>query len=388
MKRVMIFCLLILLVACAAPTVEVSVEEVSRAVIPAGAELMIVRPEGAAGETQVFDMNKETLLYSLPAGRTDIAQTTHFHAELTEAGTQLIGTELSTARQTYDLTVAGEWQLAGLSPNGEWLVLSQADETTTTVQIVDISGEREHYTTTEDGTFEVEAISNDGQYLYLIEHLSEGNYRVRLYDVFGKELAAEPLRDKRINDTFMTGYAWGTTTTQDGQWLLTLYLDQTRKRAFVHALNLDTNLTLCLALSSGDGDFATLQQYSLTVSTDGAKVYAANAALGRVVILDLVNFDKRTVVGFDPAGVTPSRQTMQTSLLTPDGHTLYFALDNQLWAYDTEGGVVSEAIQGRDIISGLAYNQEEATLHLAHTNDTLKVLSVDRFAFPLPLAGQ
>lgn len=386
MKRVMIFCLMVLLVACSVPGVEVAVEEVRRVAVPAGANLMVVRPEGSGGQTQVFDMNGETLLYSLPAGRTDIAQTTHFYAQPTAEGTQIIGTHLSTAMQTHALTVTGDWQLAGLSPNGTWLALSQADELTSKVQVLDTTGEKDSHTLTLDGTFEVEAISNNGRYVYLIEHLSGENYRVRLYDVFGEELAQEALRDKRISDSFMAGYAWGTTTSLQGDWLLTLYLDPNKEHAFVHALNLDNNLTLCLALPRGDGDFAKLQQYSLTITPDGETVYAANAALGKLAVLSLVEFDKQTVLSFDPAGSNPTKQTMQTSLLSPDGNTLYFALDNQLWAYDVVSGVVSDGVPGRETISGLAYNEETTNLHLAHTNESLKTLATDRFIFSAPLA--
>jgi hypothetical protein len=78
---------------------------------------------------------------------------------------------------------------------------------------------------------------------------------------------------------------------------------------------------------------------------------------------------------------------MQTSLLSTDGDTLYFALDNQLWAYDTATKTVSTPMVMEGIIAGISQTPSPTTpqLHLSYTTNNLETISTTAFNFPIPV---
>ena len=84
----------------------------------------------------------------------------------------------------------------------------------------------------------------------------------------------------------MAGLAWSGIGSPDGRWLLTLYLNTGRNVAFVHALDLVRSSPLCIFLPSGSS-FGALKRYGLTLSPDGRRLYATNAAIGAVAEIDL-----------------------------------------------------------------------------------------------------
>jgi hypothetical protein len=380
---------LLFLGACAAPTLEPA------ALSPA--ELMLVRPEGTAGELIAFNTTTGRQHFRLPAGYMTNDESQYYSALQQREVTRLNRYDPQTGRQIDHFTVSGEWSLDGMSANGQWLVLTQVpdvEEQTrrqsigtwqTVVQVFNTQDGRTSHTLTLDGNYEIDAISGDGTGLFLIQHLPPAkpdHYLIRAYDLSLNELLPDPLRDKRFLDELMVGYPWGSISDPAGVWYLTLYLNTQNDVAFIHALNMESRLTFCINLPSGEGDFNTLQQYTLTLAPNGQKLYAANAALGVVAEVNLQEIMVTQQRPF-PAHPLPARfepgAGLNASLLTADGTTLYFTDGRQVWLYDTATGETSEPLLADDkgAVQGLSLSGDGQWLYIAQADRPLLVLSTN-----------
>src|SRR6266581_9317780 len=116
----------------------------------------------------------------------------------------------------------------GLSPNGSRLVVERWDQSgeslptgshflvikTSTMQIsarVDL-----------DGFFDFDAISNDGNRMYLIQNVNGKQYYVRLYDVAAGKLDPNPVVDKSEGGEAMTGIRLSGVPSAGGNWLFSM----------------------------------------------------------------------------------------------------------------------------------------------------------------------
>jgi hypothetical protein len=173
----------------------------------------------------------------------------------------------------------------GLSQDGRWLVLEQATDpakTTSHLLLVDTSQLKVVVPVDLAGSFQFDAISNDGLRLYLIQYLSGANYRVRMYNVAAGQLDSSIVVDKFDSAESMTGVRLSGVASPDGRWLYSVYA-RPNKSAFIHALNLDGAYAFCLDLSgSGYESSSDEFQWSLALSADGTRLFAANGAKGIV----------------------------------------------------------------------------------------------------------
>jgi hypothetical protein len=207
------------------------------------------------------------------------------------------------------------------------------------------------------GAFEVETVSADGKRLFLIQHLQSAgapHYLVRLVDLSSGRLRSSPLRAAGA-DTLMTGYAWSGIGSPDGRWLLTLYLSTARSTAFVHALDLRRSSPVCIDLPSGRGALEPLKRYVLTLSPDGRRLYAANAALGVLAEIDLGSRRVVRVARFAPAHATGGRAATLSGTISRNGRTLYFSGGRDLWAYDAAYAVVRGPYRTGGPLAGYGY---------------------------------
>lgn len=155
----------------------------------------------------------------------------------------------------------------GLFRDGARLVLQSVDrQDTTTFQIVrtaDLSTDR---TITLQGAFSFDALSPDGQKLYLIQHQSASDLRryvVRLYDLATGTLVDGRVADTRQKSWIMSGYAAARTESRDGRWVYTLYANP-ENFPFVHALDTVTGTARCVGIA-WRGDQTPLTRYTLAV---------------------------------------------------------------------------------------------------------------------------
>jgi hypothetical protein len=101
-----------------------------------------------------------------------------------------------------------------------------------------------------DGDFSLDALSPDGETLYLIEHPDRrdfGAYQVRSFDIATQKLDPEPILDSDEEPDEMRGLPQTRETSPDGRWEYTLY-DGGGGEPFIHALDVVEGATVCIDL--------------------------------------------------------------------------------------------------------------------------------------------
>jgi len=171
----------------------------------------------------------------------------------------------------------------GLSQDGRWLVLQNDTEyLKSQMLVVDTSTMKVGAPISLTSSFQFDAISNDGQRIYMIEYLSAANYRVRVYNVPARHLESYIVVDKSDPSESMTGLRLSGVPSPDGQWLYSVYA-RPHQGAFVHALNLSMPYAFCLELPGSGYESSTDElQWSLALSADGSRLFATNGAKGIV----------------------------------------------------------------------------------------------------------
>ena len=224
----------------------------------------------------------------------------------------------------------------GLSQNGRWLVLQAFDRTAsglvtaTHMLVADTSEFKVAARIDLKGLFNFDAVSNDGQRVYVIEYTGasdKSSYRVRVYEIAAGQLGSYTVVDKGGSVEPMTGVRLSSVASPDGQWLYSVYARE-KGGAFVHALNLSQPYAFCLDLpGSGLSSKAEAFQWSLALSADGRHLYAANGAMGVVTQIDNRDGYTPTVVRtghFGSSGPAASvvAQNVQAKEFGPSGSLL------------------------------------------------------------------
>ncbi len=140
----------------------------------------------------------------------------------------------------------------GLSADGGALILAEADgiypgKQRTSFLVVETRRLRTLQTLSLKGSFSFDALSPNGRYLYLIEHLwdneSTPRYRVRAYDLRQERLLARVIADKTSWETDMEGYPVSRVARE--AWSYTFY-GAVGPRPFIHALDLRHATAVCI----------------------------------------------------------------------------------------------------------------------------------------------
>jgi hypothetical protein len=242
--------------------------------------------------------------------------------------------------RAYRLPDAGAGGLpGGLSANGGWLVVESYDAavndlpTATHLVLIQTPALKVARRIDLDGFFNFDAVSNDGNRLYLIELLHGNQYYVRLYDVGGAALDPNHVIDKSDGAAAMSGLRLAGVGSRAGAWLFSMYV-RDRANPFIHALNLETPFALCLDLpGTGYAEDGSAMQWSLAMSPDGARVYAANLAAGTVAVVDaggpqilrIAHISLSSLRGSLIRDVQAKEFGGNTALVSPDGRTLVVA---------------------------------------------------------------
>ena len=245
----------------------------------------------SAQQVSVIDSRSHTVERTIPLG-TPSPDWTHLY---TVTDHNLVDLDPQTGATFRTLGLPGDFQLppatfsgvpGGLSQNGRWLVLESFDantdgvRTATHLLVVDTSYAKATRQVNLNGFFEFDAVSNDGQRIFLIEYLAGNQYHVRFYDFGAGRLDPNVIFDKSDGSSAMAGVRLSGIPSHDGQWLYSVYVRQD-KSTFIHALNLDVPFALCLDLP-GSGYMANPDEFhwSLAMNAAGTRLYAANGATG------------------------------------------------------------------------------------------------------------
>ena len=374
-------------------------------------ELFLAWPKGYTSGPVAYDMTTGAQQFALPAGRADALGKLYFGALLGSDETTIKTYTLHDGHGVGTLTLKGQWGVVGVSANGLWVAVARmpsADEWVawtkqrkwqTDVQVIDTNNNQVKHTLKLDGNFEVETISNDGQSLFLLEHLPAANanphndaYNVRLFNLWTERMNEYPLRQKG-SDEVMAGYAHDVVASTDGEWLMTLYLNSTKKEAFIHALLLNYQFPVCIDLPSGDGDVKVLREYRLRMSADNKRLYAANAALGVVVEIGLDDstyppYQVLHIASFDAVKLEAGTRSLYThSAWSVDGKTLYFTSADRTWAYDTAARKVTGLAVTGDL-NGIGTSSDGQRVIVARENAVVVLDAVSGTMLNFPVAAR
>jgi len=238
----------------------------------------------------VIDSRSHTADRRLPMG----VPTSDWKHLYSVASTSLVDTDPQTGATLNTMPLGGAYKLpaatangvpGGLAPNGMWLVVESIDSSQSHMLIVNTTTSTVRRKIDLDGYFQFDAISNDGDRLYLIQHLNGREYYVRLYDVVGGRLDENIVVDKSDGNQAMVGTRLSGIATPDGHMLFSMYVRE-HESPFIHALSLDGPFAFCLDLpGSGYADSAAELRWSLAITGDGSRIYAANPATGVVAVI-------------------------------------------------------------------------------------------------------
>ena len=398
---VMLCMLLPLVAACGAGSLArgTSVSQPTKITLSPGENMYVLdgySPQGATNADQrivVFHPGNTRSAYTLPGGLTSMDHrlliATQTHAGQTTVS--VIDTRSGTTLRA--LTLAGNYSTAGqefnnavVSYDGRWLALRRLDApaSSTTIALLDTQAGKPVKTIHLNGDFDLDAISSDGNGLYLLQRLNNGNgrYYVQLYMIASGKLYGTPIVDKsELNDPNMTGTALARQVASYGAETYTLYVDTYHNIAFVHILPLDVGFPFarCITLPVGKSP-GLLHYYTLTLSSDGQTLYAANGALGVVSEISLSTGDSNDIYSdqltttdhFNPnvtsvTSADTSRMLRNGATLSPDQSTLYFAGLHGIWSVKTRdlsgGHAVFHQALARQSFTGIALSADGKTLY-------------------------
>ena len=309
-------------------------------------------------QISVIDSRSHSVELSMPLG---VASPNWSHL-YTIRGDTLVDLDPLDGATLYSERLPGYFQLppatmsgvpGGLSQNGRWLVVQRFDPTsspipsTTHLALVDTLYLKPLQQFDLNGYFQFDAISNDGQRIFLIQYISQTEYYVRQFDVGIRQLNPNIIFDKADGAAAMAGLRLSGISSPDGHWLYSLYVRQD-KSPFIHALNLDGKLiAFCVDLpGSGYSSNPDAFHWSLALSADASHLYAANGASGTVADISLdsgrprtpraARLDTSQTAGiFAVQNVEAKELGGNAAAVSPDGKTLVIGGNSGLFWVDT-----------------------------------------------------
>lgn len=308
------------------------------------------------------------------------------HTNITITNTQtnavIIGLSIdgnySTADQNYTKSV--------ISFDGHWLALRQqgTNSNDSVIALIDTQTGKQVKIIHLQGNFDLDALSPDGNNLYLLERLNDttGHYKVRLYQVDRNELFPAAIADKGDVDTRMIGSALTRQMAPDGSVAYTLYTDTQRNLAFVHLLFLGEGANLpfarCVFLPTGKSA-ALLRYYTLTLAPNGGALYAANAALGVVSVLtniDTPSADIADKIRFEPGQTTGANTTSfhNGAAISADGQMLYFLGPRGVWTFNTSEPEIKGNYATQQSFTDIALSADGQTLYAVHPTSGITMI--------------
>ena len=274
--------------------------------------------EAVAGQTiSVIDSRTHATDRRLPLGAPS-ADWKHLYSI---ASASLVDTDPQTGSTLGTLNLGGNYKLppatangipGGLSRNGSWLVVESSTGTSTRMLLIDTVSLKVYRQVDLQGTFHFDAVSD-----------------VRLYDLVLGQLDENIVVDKSDGNQAMTGLRLSGLATPGGGWLFSIYV-RSQESPFVHALSLGGPFAFCLDLPGGGYNSNQAEmQWSLAMSPDGTRLYAANPATGMVATIS--NGDNsapailRTARFDNPGAESSWRSGANAAVVSKDGSQLVVA---------------------------------------------------------------
>jgi hypothetical protein len=326
--------------------------------------------------------------------------TAAFASEVDSAGnTALRVIDARTGKTTRTEQLTGRWSPVaeygnganGVSTNGRWLVLTDAKADRTAFQVLDTTGAARPKRLELAGRFSFDAISDDGQSVFVVERLQGTQYRVRVADVgSGLLLPGAVIDQKQVATTadengVMNGSYTTATAGPSGEWYFSVYQHPT-KGPYIHALNTHTRIAECILDlptfgTAGAVEMAKQPFWSLALSRQQggtARLYAVNGALGQLALVDPYEIKVKQVVTFKVPAPSPGPAAFapQTgAAVSPDGYRLYVLGETGIFLIDTSNLSLRATFGQGSVFRGLAISPDNATLYaLAADGRSISVL--------------
>src|SRR5437016_9251036 len=145
-----------------------------------------------AGESvKVVDSGTGTVVRELPIGTPAAGWSSYYVVTQLTGSAQLKAIDPASGRTIAQTTIPSGYSLpniafqgptAGISPNGQWLALTKSSPSVTNFLVGSSSLGDSFKTIRVNGDFAFDALSNDGQSLYLIQKMKDANhYKVRAH---------------------------------------------------------------------------------------------------------------------------------------------------------------------------------------------------------------
>ena len=273
---------------------------------------------------------------------------------------------------------------AGLSPNGQWLTLTDNGRATSgklvTSFLVGASALTGSFKTVRvDGDFAFDALSDTGQSLYLIQRMGDPNhYQVRLLDVTSGTLVEHPVADKREAGEPMNGIRGDSVADAQGAFVFTVYAREAGP--FIHALPLDQNFAWCIDLpAKSASDMEEQFHWSLAFNHQRSILYAINGSSGRIAEIAPSSLPKVERVG--QVALNPSRSLLAGfvtdadakgakiggAAISADGRTLFALGNTGIVAIDTATLKIRSRILEGESVDSLRLSTDGKWLYAAGT---------------------
>jgi hypothetical protein len=189
--------------------------------------------------------------------------------------------------------VAFDGSVEGLSADGRTLVVAPQRNTTyrkvSSFAVLDVPSLKVRRLIRLQGDFSYDAVSSQGQTLYLVEHMSANDvlrYRVRAYDLRAGRLLEKMVTDKRRWQSVMTGVPMARAWSLDRRWAFTLYGGGANP--FVHSLDTRNEYAVCIDLPQR---FASIELGSVKmVMQRGNRLVIKHVSGKTLAVLDTKNF--------------------------------------------------------------------------------------------------
>ena len=216
-------------------------------------------------------------------------------------------------RGTYGVPlVAYDGTPSGLSGDGETLVLikprTRFPRAETSFAVLATERMRVVDEIVLEGDFSFDALSPDGETMYLIRYSDPRDptqYEVRAYDLERGRLLPEPIVDPNESNEEMAGFPQTRAVGPGGRWAYTLYARAERHHPpFVHALDTERGTAVCIDLDLLEG--RNVGRLDLAPSADGSELTLLDGETA-VASIDLKTFevaDPQALARSDASGDT------------------------------------------------------------------------------------
>jgi hypothetical protein len=190
--------------------------------------------------------------------------------------------------------VAFDGTVEGLSADGRTLVVAPQRNTlfrkSSSFAVLDVPSLNVRRLIRLQGDFSYDALSPQGQTLYLVEHMSANDvlrYRVRAYSMRAGRLLKKMVTDKRRWQSVMTGVPMARAWSFDRRWAFTLYGGGVNP--FVHSLDTRNEYAVCIDLPQR---FASIELAKVRMEMQrGNRLVIKHLVSGKTLaVLDTKNF--------------------------------------------------------------------------------------------------